>query len=155
MINASNLVKIILFADDTTIIHSHENLDILIETLNFELEKLNEWFMCNKLSLNFSKTNYMLFSNLRTKTTPINITINNYRRRHTIIRFIMRDNTKMSSNESFMLTRRYAIFIKIFQFALHKSCWFPVIIVSIFSDRAFMGGGIRAIDNLTPVQIFS
>ena len=32
-------------------------------TLSIELDKLNSWFAVNKLSLNVSKTNYMIFGN--------------------------------------------------------------------------------------------
>ena len=32
-------------------------------TLSTELDKLNSWFAVNKLSLNVSKTNYMIFGN--------------------------------------------------------------------------------------------
>ena len=33
------------------------------ETMSHELDKLNIWFRANKLSLNVSKTNFMIFSN--------------------------------------------------------------------------------------------
>ena len=35
----------------------------LCVNINKELEKLNEWFALNKLSLNVSKTNFMRFGN--------------------------------------------------------------------------------------------
>ena len=38
---------------------SHNSLDVLLDTLNFELCKIVEWFNVNKLSLNSDKTNYM------------------------------------------------------------------------------------------------
>jgi hypothetical protein len=58
----SDLLKFILFADDTTILCSHNNINDLIKTANTELNKLCHWFSANKLSLNINKTNYMLFS---------------------------------------------------------------------------------------------
>ena len=60
--NISDKLKFILFADDTNIFFSDQNLCNLVSTLNMELNKLNTWFAVNKLSLNVSKTNYMLFS---------------------------------------------------------------------------------------------
>ena len=59
--NVSNLLKFFLFADDTNIFCSNENVEVLQDTLNRELAKLFVWFSINKLSLNLGKTNYMLF----------------------------------------------------------------------------------------------
>ena len=57
----SNIVKFILFADDTNIYSSGFDLKELCVNINKELEKLNEWFASNKLSLN--ETNSMRFGN--------------------------------------------------------------------------------------------
>ena len=61
--NVSDVVKCFLFADDTNIFCSEINLTDLQLTLNRELGKLFVWFSVNKLSLNLSKTNYILFRN--------------------------------------------------------------------------------------------
>ena len=53
----------ILFADDTTIYQSSENIQMLYANMNTNLEYLNDWFKANKLSLNISKPNYVLFGN--------------------------------------------------------------------------------------------
>ena len=50
--NVSNLLKFVLFADDTNIFCSNENVGVLQDTLNRELAKLFVWFSINKLSLN-------------------------------------------------------------------------------------------------------
>ena len=55
--NVSNLLKFVLFADDTNIFCSNENVEVLQDTLNRELAKLFVWFSINKLSLNLGKTN--------------------------------------------------------------------------------------------------
>ena len=60
--NISEKLKFILFADDTNIFYSDSNIGNIASTLNLELEKLNSWFATNKLSLNISKTNFMLFT---------------------------------------------------------------------------------------------
>ena len=60
----SNIVKFILFADDTNIYSSGFDLKELYVYINKELEKFNEWFALNKLSLNVSKTNFMRFGNI-------------------------------------------------------------------------------------------
>ena len=57
-----NLTKSILFADDTTIYLSSNNISYLYTTMNGELLKHTDWFRANKLSLNISKTNYILFT---------------------------------------------------------------------------------------------
>ena len=57
--------KAIQFADDTTLYMSHKNLHVLYTFVNQDLVSLNDWFRANKLSLNVSKTNYVLFSNKR------------------------------------------------------------------------------------------
>ena len=61
MCNACKLFKFIIFADDTNIFIEHKNLQTLGKILNNELHKLSIWFKLNKLSLNISKTKYILF----------------------------------------------------------------------------------------------
>ena len=53
--NVSNLLKFVLFADDTNIFCSNENVAVLQDTLNRELAKLFVWFLINKFSLNLGK----------------------------------------------------------------------------------------------------
>ena len=59
MCNVSTTLKSILFADDTNIFHTGDDLKKVCETISHELDKLNRWFRANKLSLNVSKTNFM------------------------------------------------------------------------------------------------
>ena len=59
--NVSNILKAILFADDTNLFYSHKDIRNLKSTLNNELIKISEWFKANKLSLNADKSHYMLF----------------------------------------------------------------------------------------------
>jgi len=72
-----NIAKSILFADDTTIYHSSSNISQLYETMNTELNNLTDWFQANKLSLNISKTNYMIFSNINLQQNYIELKITN------------------------------------------------------------------------------
>ena len=60
--NVSNIFKINLFADDTSLFHTHDNFDILIKETIEELYRISTWFATNKLVLNISKTNYMIFA---------------------------------------------------------------------------------------------
>ena len=52
----------ILFADDTNIFITGKNIDVMCQQLNDDLEKIQEWLCCNKLSFNVLKTHYMIFS---------------------------------------------------------------------------------------------
>ena len=76
MCNISNLVKYILFADDTNIFYANSNINKLNETVCNVLDQMYTWFAVNKLTLNISKTNYMLFGN-RMLNKEINIKIQN------------------------------------------------------------------------------
>jgi hypothetical protein len=60
IINTSNLLDFILFADDTTILYSNTDIPKQIHQINKELSEVNNWFKANKLSVNASKTNYMI-----------------------------------------------------------------------------------------------
>ena len=60
---SSNVFSFTLFADDFNIFYKNKSLNHLLTIANDELTKLSLWFKANKLSLNISKTIYMLFSN--------------------------------------------------------------------------------------------
>ena len=59
--NASDILDPIMFADDTNLFLSHQNINILFNKFNEELQKIETWFKANKLSLNSEKTKYTLF----------------------------------------------------------------------------------------------
>ena len=59
--NCLSKTSSILFADDTTVYISGENKKSMFHDMKTDLEELIEWFRANKLSLNLSKTNYVLF----------------------------------------------------------------------------------------------
>ena len=59
--SASNILDPIMFADDTNLFYSHQNISSLFMTVNNELDKIGEWFKANKLSLNVKKTKYTFF----------------------------------------------------------------------------------------------
>ena len=74
--NSSNILSFLLFADDSNVLLSHPDPNILINTLNIELDKLLQWIRANKLSLNVLKTKCMLFSN-SLDILPHNIKLDN------------------------------------------------------------------------------
>ena len=73
--NASKLFDFILYADDTSLTTTIElvirdgNIRTLEVGINSELDKINEWLKLNKLSLNVSKTKYMIF-HMHNKVIP-------------------------------------------------------------------------------------
>ena len=61
MPNALNMFSL-LFADDTSYLAADSDLEQLIIKANIELNKACVWFKSNKLTLNASKTKFMIFS---------------------------------------------------------------------------------------------
>ena len=62
---SSNILKFIMYADDTTLfttINCFENNEHPNQYINNELSKISEWLIVNKLSLNASKTKFMVFN---------------------------------------------------------------------------------------------
>ena len=57
---SSNRAKIKLFADDTTIYLSHENVNILYNEANAVVKNIFNWLCSNKLTLNTTKTKYII-----------------------------------------------------------------------------------------------
>ncbi len=55
-------MKAIMFADDTTAHVASFSLPDLLSNVNVDLNSLSTWLRTNKLSLNVSKTKYMIFS---------------------------------------------------------------------------------------------
>jgi hypothetical protein len=64
----SELVSIILFADDTNILYSDTCLKTLNEILQIEMNKIANWLNVNKLSLNTTKTKLILFRSRNKKS---------------------------------------------------------------------------------------
>ena len=65
--NSSTIMKFTLFADDTSMYHSHQKLTSLIDEVNNENKKIAQWFHTNKLSLNIK--NYIIFTTVNKKYT--------------------------------------------------------------------------------------
>lgn len=70
--NALELAKSFLFADDTSVYYSHLDIKNLEIILNRELANLDVWMKSNKLSVNISKTNYVIF---RPRQRKLNINL--------------------------------------------------------------------------------
>ena len=59
IVQVSDILKLIIFADDTNAFCSGDNVIDVAKIISGELNKLKVWFDINKLSLNVSKTNYI------------------------------------------------------------------------------------------------
>ena len=64
-----------IFADDTNVFASARDLRSLEQLINTELKKVKLWCDVNKLSINFSKTNFMIVKSPRKKDLAVNIKI--------------------------------------------------------------------------------
>ena len=84
MSNSCPSLQLIHFADDTSAFISGRDLKTLENSLNQELLNLNTWLITNRLSLNASKSQFMIFSDseicadfsLKISNTPLTKTSN-------------------------------------------------------------------------------
>ena len=78
---ASDKFNYILYADDTTLIGNISNFksintqSSITDNINIELDKICDWLAVNKLSLNASKSNYMIFHHRQKKLKSTSIPI--------------------------------------------------------------------------------
>jgi len=63
MAYCSRILQVVLFSDDTNTCLTHNDVNLRFDIVNIELVALSNWFKVNKLSLNISKTNFMIFTN--------------------------------------------------------------------------------------------
>ena len=62
-----------LFADDTFLCTQNNGLKVLETEVNSELKKVHEWLASNKLTLNISKSKFMIFSNKKKNCHTISV----------------------------------------------------------------------------------
>ena len=73
IVNTTSLLEIIVSAydhDDTTLLFSHPNIASKVDIINNVLQKICNWFKASKISVNSSKTNYLV---LETKTICLKV----------------------------------------------------------------------------------
>ena len=54
-----------MYADDTTVTYSADDIETLYDDLNEELTNTSEWMRSNKLSLNASKSEFVIVGHIR------------------------------------------------------------------------------------------
>ena len=67
-------MKVVHFADDSTLYVDYDKQSDCSELVNCELENLNNWLLANKLYLNIDKTKYMIVNN-RGQPPPLDLRI--------------------------------------------------------------------------------
>ena len=77
--SVSSFFMPLLFADDTNLFCTGDNLRDTIQQINEELPKIYSWVNANKLSLNIDKTNFMLFTPRNCSRCTEDIVINGIR----------------------------------------------------------------------------
>ena len=75
--NISNQFSTCLFADDTTLIFENSNKYELFNQCDYGVNLFFSWCCANRLSINISKTNMMLFSNILTPLDIADVFMNN------------------------------------------------------------------------------
>ena len=75
--NISESLTSILFVNDTTVIVESDSVSDAIALINIELIKLNIWLQANKLTLNTTKTHYMVFDRGKKQSGNNLLTLNN------------------------------------------------------------------------------
>jgi len=76
MHKSSDKLSFTHFADDTTVSCHDSSFERAKSTVETELNKVSEWLVCNRLSLNVNKTACLIFSN-RSVLSDVNVLINN------------------------------------------------------------------------------
>ena len=71
--NSSNALTFRIFADDTNVFALARDVKVLKKIVNSELKKVKIWCDVNRLSINFSKTNFMIIKSQKKKDDQVNI----------------------------------------------------------------------------------
>ena len=70
IVNVSTLLTPIIYADDTNVFIKGKDIQEAAKNMNYELTKIVKWLNCNRLSLNVSKTHYMIFKGRNRRIGP-------------------------------------------------------------------------------------
>ena len=78
IVNSCPAAKLVIFADDTSVFLSNKKFDQLLIEAESTLKQLMKWFEANRLTLNTSKSNFIIFrtSQRKINNLPEKININ-------------------------------------------------------------------------------
>ncbi len=107
---ASDMLKYVIFADDTNIFSSGKDLQRLLQAITVELENLKLWFDNNKLSLNISKSKFILFGNKKVNPNmQVELSIENVKlervQEHTFLGVIIDQNMSWKPHISYVRSK--------------------------------------------------
>ena len=111
-----------LYADDTAMILSDSNINLLINRVNNQLNIMDLWLRKNKLSLNYSKTSFIIFNKQSNKTCNYEFKLkinNNFIKRVNSIKYLgVLIDSKLSWSEhldylNLQLTRYSGLFTRL------------------------------------------
>lgn len=71
------IVKIVKYADDTSMIVSDDDKETAVRTANDTMAKMSSWCCDNKLMLSDSKTGFILFKNIHSEIQSVQLSLNN------------------------------------------------------------------------------
>ena len=71
--NVLTKLKSVHYADDTTLYFSGGSVEEVVDVVNGELKEVDSWLICNRLSINFKKTHYMIISNRNVYNMDLNL----------------------------------------------------------------------------------
>ena len=69
-----------MYADDTHVTYAGVDVNLIQSNLNHDLDNLNKWLISNKLTLNRTKTEFMLIGSIQkliTLSNPLELLIDN------------------------------------------------------------------------------
>lgn len=99
-------LMILLFADDTLLYYSGDNINDIVNKVNEDLERINKWLNVNKLKLNLPKTKYMVICKSDKDEYNVDIRINNKKvdRTYTMkyLGVMIDSNLKMKSHNEYI-----------------------------------------------------
>jgi len=73
--NCFDALTLRIFADDTNVFASARDLKVLEKKINSELKKVKIWCDVNRLSINFSETNFIIIKSPKKKDDQVNVNI--------------------------------------------------------------------------------
>lgn len=111
---------IMLFADDTLLYYSGDDIKDIEKKVNDDLERINKWFNINKLKLNVKKTKFMVITTKKQSDFDIDVKMNNesidrvFNMKY--LGFIINHNLKMNCHHEYMcrkISKKIGFFARI------------------------------------------
>ena len=161
--NTMDHCKVSLYADDTVLYISHNNLQTALQLLQCDLNKLVEWCTDNKVTINCKKTKYCVYgmrSNVkRTKSEDTILSLNNNRldrvSSYKYLGFILDEHLNFNKHVSEMcniVSHKLFLLSKIRRFLTVQACItiFKTMVLSVieYGDIIYAGTSSNNLDRI-------